>query len=92
VTDLERVSRAVSLIDRLPSAQPGVSSCPEDTGPYVTLKFLSRGGADLATRGHRRQRLPRRQPLDSRPPAARNFHGNAALIKTALDRASGLEL
>jgi hypothetical protein len=49
ITSEARVARAVAVIDRLPSSQPGISSCPNDTGPNVTLKFLSRSGADLAT-------------------------------------------
>jgi hypothetical protein len=49
VADAARVRRAVSLIDGLPAAQPGVVACPNDTGRYITLAFGSRTGADLAT-------------------------------------------
>jgi hypothetical protein len=49
VADPERVKRAAKLIDRLPAAQPGATACANDSGPYVTLAFLSKSGADLAT-------------------------------------------
>lgn len=85
-----RVARAVSLIDRLPSAQPGVSSCPADTGPYVTLKFLSRGGADLATAAIDGSGCLG-VGLSIHGPQQHALQGNAALIKQ-LSTALGLEL
>jgi hypothetical protein len=49
ITTHARLADAAALIDRLPASQPGLSSCPSDTGPYVTLAFLSPSGANLAT-------------------------------------------
>lgn len=49
ITTLARVADAAALIDRLSASQPGLSFCPSDTGPDVTLAFLSRSGANLAT-------------------------------------------
>lgn len=34
------VGRIVTLVDRLPLAQPGAHSCPADRGPIVLLSFL----------------------------------------------------
>jgi hypothetical protein len=45
VTDAADVARIVSLVDRLPAAQPGAYSCPADPGPLVDLGFIS-GGAN----------------------------------------------
>lgn len=39
VTDGARVGDAVAIVNRLPAAQPGAVSCPNDSGPWVTLVF-----------------------------------------------------
>jgi hypothetical protein len=51
VSDVARVRRAASIIDGLPTFQPGGYSCPADNGPVVTLTFTSAetGGRSLAT-------------------------------------------
>lgn len=41
VTGARTVKRIVSLVNELPAAQPGVYSCPDDTGPFVTLRFAT---------------------------------------------------
>jgi hypothetical protein len=38
----ERIERVVALLNALPAAQPGVSSCPADEGTRVTLTFYRR--------------------------------------------------
>lgn len=48
VTDRTEVAKVVRLVNALAPAQPGVSSCPGDDGPYVTLSFLAGDGKALA--------------------------------------------
>ena len=52
MTDRRRVRRIVSMVDRLPAAQPGPVACPADVGPIVTLGFAS-----AASGGHRLARV-----------------------------------
>jgi hypothetical protein len=41
VSDPTTVQRIASLVNALPPSQPGVTSCPGDDGPEVTLWFLA---------------------------------------------------
>jgi hypothetical protein len=41
VTNPAKVAKVVKLVDALPPAQPGVTACPADGGPEVTLHLLA---------------------------------------------------
>jgi hypothetical protein len=41
VTNGAEVAKVIKLVNALPAAQPGVSSCPADDGPEVTLQLLA---------------------------------------------------
>jgi hypothetical protein len=44
VTNRAEVAKVIRLVDALPPAQPGVTACPADDGPEVTLHFLANNG------------------------------------------------
>ncbi len=47
VTALDKVARIVTLVNRLPVVQPGVFSCPLDTGAGARLKFYDTQGGPV---------------------------------------------